>query len=181
MNIEIHYLGNIKVVGLSLKDLKTKLELELLPFMKDPIATVQYTNKKITVMGEIPYPKVITLNEEEMSLFDAIVNCGDLKESSNPRDIIIIRDSINKKIIKHIDLENHDILNSPWYYVKANDVIYIKKDPTKINKEESARKFQTTMSLIASLLSLSAIVLNILTNCFSSFAYTLFIFIYSYK
>jgi polysaccharide export outer membrane protein len=159
--IKIHYIGKIKVEGLSLAELKSKIELELSPYMKEPIATVQYANKKITVMGEIPYPKVITLNEEEMSLFDAIVTCGDLKETSNPKDIVIIRDSVSKKIIKHINLEDHDILNSPWYYVKANDIVYIKKDPTKIDKEERSRKTQTTMSLIASLLSLAAIILNI--------------------
>lgn len=160
--IKIHFLGKLKVEGISLNQLKTKLELELSQYMKEPIASVQYTNKKITVMGEIPNPKVIILNEEQMSIFDAIVSCGDLKETSNPKDIVVIRDSVNKKTIKHINLEENDILNSPWYYLKANDIVYIKKDSTKLNNEESARKTQITMSLIASLLSLAAIIINIL-------------------
>ena len=160
--INLHLLGNYKVEGLTRKELSKNLERDLQPFMKDPIVTVQYLNKKVTIIGEVSTPKVIYMNTEEMTLIDAIVNCGDLKENAIASDIMIIRDSLNHKIIKHINLEDHSLFSSEWYYVKPDDIVYIKRDISETDKEEKRRTLQTTISLVASMTSLLVIILNIL-------------------
>src|SRR6476620_5556418 len=68
--INVHFAGPIKAAGLTRKELKQQLEQALLPYMKEPIITVQYLNHKITVLGEVSRPQVINMPEEQLSLID---------------------------------------------------------------------------------------------------------------
>ena len=160
--INIHYLGYVKVEGLTLKELKLKLEHDLLPFFKEPIITIQYLNKKITLMGEFNIPRVISLSEDKMTLTDAIVNSGELKENANIKDVLIIRDSGSSKIVKHVNLEDHSIFSSQWFYLKPNDIVYVRKDTKLIDKQERRQQIQTTFSLLASILSIGVVIINLL-------------------
>jgi len=158
--ITMHYLGTIKVEGMTRRALGTKLQKDLLPYFNDPILSVQYLNRKITVMGEVAGPKIINLPNERISFIDAVVSAGDLSDVADYKNIIIIRDSGTTKYIKHINLEDSTVLSSEWAYVKADDVIYVGKNTEKVDKEERRRNLQTTISLVASMVSLVVIILN---------------------
>lgn len=160
--INIHHLGYIKVEGLTLIGLKQKLEKDLLPYFKEPIVSIQYLNKKITLMGEFNTPHVLTLTDDNITLTDAIVNCGELKDNANIKDILIIRDSGYHKIVKHVNLEDHSIFSSQWFYLKPNDIVYVKKDLKLIDKQERRQQLQTTVSLLASVLSVGIVIINLL-------------------
>jgi len=158
--ILVHFLGKLKVEGLTKKQLKIKLEKDLLPFLKEPIVTIKYMNRKVTVIGNVTTPKVIYMNEEQMSLLDVLVDCGDLKSEALASDLMIIRDSTDHKIIKHINLEDHGILASPWYYVKSDDIVYIKQDAKKFEKDERRLRVQTTVSLLVAITSVIVLLAN---------------------
>ncbi len=158
--ISVHFLGKLKVEGLTKKQLQDKLEKELLSFLKEPIVTIKYMNRKVTVIGNVTTPKVIYMNEEQMSIIDALVNCGDLKSEALASDLMIIRDSADHKIIKHINLEDHGILSSPWYYVKSDDIVYIKQDAMKFEKDERRLRVQTTVSLLVAITSVIVLLAN---------------------
>jgi len=159
-SINIHFLGFVQVEGLTRNQLREKLEKELTPFLKEPIVTIQFLNKKVTVMGEVKAPQVVFLTEEYTPLIDVLVKCGDLGKDAFVNDVMVIRDSINFKQIKHINLEDHSLLSSSWYYVKPNDVVYVKSDISKTYKEERMRSVQTLVSLGVSVFSLIIIILN---------------------
>ena len=95
-----------------------------------------------------------------MSLIDVIVSTGDMKENANRSDILIIREENNEKKVKHINLEDHSIFSSPWYYMQPNDIVYVQTDKNKSDKDEKRRTLQTTLSLIASGVSLVVIIIN---------------------
>jgi polysaccharide export outer membrane protein len=158
--ITLHYLGTITAAGLTRKELKQKIEQGLLPFMKEPIAGVQYLNHKVTILGEITRPQVINMPEEQMSIIDVIVNSGDVKENASRKNIMVIREEKDTKKVKYINLEDHSIFTSPWYYVQPNDIVYVLPDTEKYMKEEKRRNMQTTFSLVASVVSLVAVILN---------------------
>ncbi len=160
--INIHFLGEFKAEGLTRHELKLQLEKALLPYMKEPIANVQYLNHKITVLGEVVKPQVLSMPEEQLTLIDVIVLSGDVKENASRRNIMIIRDEKDGKQIKHLNLEDHSIFQSSWYYVKPNDIVYVLPDSEKYVKEEKRRKLQTTLSLVASFTSLIVIILNVI-------------------
>ncbi len=160
--INVHFIGKMKVEGLTKDELKRKLENELKSFMKDPIVNVGFLNKKVTVIGQVVNPRILTIVDNSTTIFDVIASCGNLKEDANSNDLIIIRDSAEKKIIKHINIEDHNFINSPWYYVKFDDVIYVKKDSRKLEKDMRKRELQTVVSLTASVFSLVVLVLNLI-------------------
>jgi polysaccharide biosynthesis/export protein len=159
-SIFLHYVDTVKVEGLTRAELKAKLEKDLLPYMKEPIISVLYINHKITILGEVARPQVINMPEEQLSLIDVIVASGDVKENASRNNILVIREENNTKQIKHINLEDHSIFTSPWYYVKPNDIVYVLPDAEKYVKEENRRKFQTTFSLVVSAVSLVIVILN---------------------
>jgi polysaccharide export outer membrane protein len=159
-SINIHFLGFVQVEGLTRNQLREKLEKDLTTYLKEPIVTIQFLNKKVTVMGEVKAPQVVFLTEEYTPLIDVLVKCGDLGKDAFVNDVMVIRDSINFKQVKHINLEDHSLLSSPWYYVKPNDVVYVKSDISKTYKEERMRSIQTLVSLGVSVFSLIIIILN---------------------
>jgi polysaccharide export outer membrane protein len=163
-NILVHHLGVIHVEGLTRRELQEKLQKDLVPYMKEPIASVEYLNHKVTVMGEVEKPQVLNMPNDQMSLIDVIVSSGDMTESANKADILIIRETGNEKQIKHINLENHSIFSSSWYYMQPNDIVYVQSDKMKSDKEEKRRALQTTLSLIVSGVSLLFIIINSLTR-----------------
>src|SRR5436190_5794171 len=127
-NILIHLLGSVHVEGLTRNELKLKLQKELLPYMKEPIVGVQYLNHKVTVLGYVERPQVLNMPGDQMPLLDVLVSSGDLKEGAKKNDIMIIRENGNEKQVKHINLEDNSIFNSPWYYVQSNDIVYVIPD-----------------------------------------------------
>ncbi|MEO8769664.1 MAG: polysaccharide biosynthesis/export family protein [Ferruginibacter sp.] len=158
----IHYLGNVLAEGLTRRQFQDKLQKELLPFMKEPIVTVQYLNHKVTVLGEIVKPQVLNMPEEQISLLDVLVASGDMRETGSKKDVMVIREGKNEKIIKHLNLENHAIFSSPYYYVQPNDIVYVLPDNEKYLKNERTSKLQTTLSIVAISFSLLVTLLNIL-------------------
>lgn len=107
----------------------------------------------------------MALQAEQMPLLDALVLCGDLTEEANRKDIMIIREKGNTKEIKHLNLEDHSIFSSPWYYVQPNDIVYV---TAGINEEkiaeEKRRNTQMTITLVASSVSLLVALVNIFTR-----------------
>ncbi len=158
--ITMHYLGNVKVEGMTRRGLSTKLQKELLPYFNDPIVSVQYLNRKITVMGQVSGPKIINLPDERISFIDAMVTAGDLTDVADYKNILVIRDSGSTKFIKHINLEDSTVLSSEWAYVKSDDVIYVGKNTAKVDKEDRRRNLQSNISLAVSMVSLVVIILN---------------------
>jgi polysaccharide biosynthesis/export protein len=156
----LHRLGNFKVEGFTRRELCKKIETALLPYMKEPIAQVNFLNHKITLLGEISKPQVLNLPEEQISIIDALVLSGDVTGNAKRNNITIIREEGNEKQVKHINLEDHSIFSSSWYYVKPNDIILVSADNEKYTKTEKRFKVQNTLSLVATGVSLALIILS---------------------
>jgi polysaccharide export outer membrane protein len=158
--IKLYRFGDVKVTGLTRRELADKLINDLKPYLKEPIVNVTYLNHRVTVMGEVANPQVINMQEEQMSLLDAIVMSGDLRENAKRNDILVIRQNGNEKKVKHVNLEDHSIFSSPWYYVQPDDIVYVMPDTERTATEEKRRNLQTTLSLVASAASLLIIIVD---------------------
>lgn len=156
----LHRLGRVAVAGLTRRELAAKLENDLQPYMKEPIVNVIYLNHKITIIGEVGGPQVLAMPEEKLPLLDVLIKSGDIKENGLRNKVMIIRDSGNDKTVKHVNLEDHSIFNSPWYYVQPNDIIYVLADNTEKIKEEKKRKVQGVFAAAASGLTFVFLVLD---------------------
>lgn len=159
-NIPLHKLGFVKAAGYTRKEFAAILQKALLPYLKDPVVTVQYLNHKVTVMGEVERPQVINMTEEQLSVIDAIVISGDVKQNARRDNILIIREEGNQKKVKILNMEDHSVFSSPWYYLQPNDIVYVVPDEAKRQREEKRTRFQTNFAIASASISLLVIIID---------------------
>lgn len=157
--IQVHRIGNLKAEGMTRKELKSKLESSLSPYLKDPVVTVRYLNHRVTILGEVVKPQVISMPEERMSLLEVLGASGDVTPFARRDNILVIRETESGKQFKRLNLENHSIFTSDWYYLKPDDVVYVEPNDKKVN-EEKRTKTQQAISIGLSALSVAIIILD---------------------
>ena len=158
-NIQLHRLGNMHAEGMTRRELKNKIENDIKPYLKDPVVTVRYLNRRITVIGEVIKPQIISMPEEQLSILEVLGASGDMNIMGKKDNILIIRETETGKQFKRLNLEDHSVFTSEWYYLKPDDVVYIEPNDKKVTEEKRART-QQTVSLALSGLSLAIIILN---------------------
>ncbi len=158
-NIQLHRLGSIHAEGMTRRELKNKIETDIKPYLKDPVVTVRYLNHRVTVIGEIASPSVISMPEEQLSILEVLGASGDISVLGKKDNILIIRETETGKQFKRLNLEDHSIFTSEWYYLKPDDVVYVEPNDKKIKDEKRART-QQTVSLAISGISLAIIILD---------------------
>lgn len=158
-NIQLHRLGAIHAEGMTRRELKNKIETDIKPYLKDPVVTIRFLNRRITVIGEVGKPQVIAMPEEQLSVLEALGASGDITTLGKKDNILIIRESETGKQFKRLNLEDHTVFTSEWYYLKPDDVVYVEPNDKKVKDEQRART-QQTVSLALSGLSLAIIILN---------------------
>ncbi len=163
-NIMLHKLGLVKAAGNTRKELALLIQKNLAAFLKDPVVSVQYVNHKVTIMGEVERPQVINMLDEQLSVIDAIVICGDVKQYAKRDNIVVIREEGNQKKVKILNFKDHSIFSSPWYYLQPNDIVYVVPDVAKRQSEEKRTRFQTNFALAISSISLLIIILDRITR-----------------
>ena len=132
-------LGRIHVGDKTTDQLAAYIEGRLVAgrYVKDPQVTVRLLNFRVTVIGEVAQPQQIHLNESRLTIFEALAICGDVTMDGLRDCVTIIRTEEGIHIVDTVDLTSREILNSPYYYLHQNDVVYV--EPTKKKKRTSWR------------------------------------------
>ncbi len=132
-NIEFPTIGKIPVRGLTTREVKRKLEEELskllqeIPGYSTVSVEVNIVNRTFSIIGAQSGRYVI--NKEKMTIFEALAMAGDLGEFNSRREIKLVREKEGKTTIKTFDVRSKDIVNSEYYYIEPNDIIYIRQIP----------------------------------------------------
>jgi len=133
-NIRFPFLGKIKAAGKTKQDLREEITDELVKrkLLVEPIVNIRYLNFKISVLGEVGNPSVLTIPSEKVSLLEALSLAGDLTIYAQRNNVLLIREENGVKKLTRIDLTSDDIFTSPNYYLKPNDVIYVQPNKSKV-------------------------------------------------
>ena len=158
-NIQFPILGTIKAAGLTESVLRGKITKEILDrkLLVDPIVTVRHLNFKVTVLGEVGNPTVINVPSEKITLLEALGLAGDVTVYGKKDNVLVIREENGQKLIKRINLNTSEIFNSPYYYLRSNDIVYV--EPNKARVAGSSRSYQL-LPIILSGLSFAAIIVD---------------------
>jgi polysaccharide export outer membrane protein len=162
--IIMHQLGKVKAEGLTRYQLQDKLQKDLLPYLKDPIVAVSYLNYRVSVIGDVKAPRVISIPQERISVIDALALSGDMNITARRDNLLIIREQDSGRYLKRINLEDNTLLSSNWYYLQPNDILYVSADDEKRLYEERRVRFTQNFSIILSTLSFLIVILNLLLN-----------------
>ena len=157
--IQLPILGNIKVLGLTKKQLKDQITDMLVQkkLLIDPIVSIRHLNFEVTVIGEVSRPSVITVPSEQLSLLKALGLAGDITIYGNKDNVLLIRESNGKRLVKRINLNSRDFLTSSYYYLQPNDVLYVEANKNRI---ASASRTRQSLPIVLSSLSIIVIVLG---------------------
>jgi polysaccharide export outer membrane protein len=133
-NIQIPILGNLKVEGLTQMALKDTILKKIISrnLLIDPIVTIRFLNFRISVMGEVDKPSVYNVPCEKITLLEALALAGDLTVFSRRDNILVIREENGEKKLVRLDLSSSELFNSPYYYLKSNDIVYVEHNKAKV-------------------------------------------------
>lgn len=154
--IQFPVLGKIQVAGLTKSELTEFLRktLEDKKLLIDPIVSINFLNFRVTVLGEVTHPMVVTVPNEKISLLEAIGTAGDLTISARRDNVLLIREEKGKRLLKRINLNSGDIFNSPYYFLKNNDIVYAEPNSTKIFASSDTRQLLPIVLSVLTLLTL---------------------------
>lgn len=126
-------LGSIYCKGMTKQQLKQDLESRLKRYLTDPMVTVTLSNFNFSVLGEVGSPGQKTSPNERLNLFQAIALSGDIKYDGNKTSVKLIRysEEEGKDKVVSLDLSEASIMNSPYYYLQQNDILYVEPDRNK--------------------------------------------------
>ncbi len=165
-NINYPQVGKLYVIGMSCEELQDYIRDKISPFFSaddPPLVTVRMANYRVTVMGEVTSPKVVSVSTEKMSVLEAIATAGDLSIYGKRDNVIVIReDASGEKSYHRLDLRDANVINDPYYYVQQNDIIYITPNKTKARNSDIGQVTTITISITSILISLASLMYNIL-------------------
>ena len=165
-NIEFPLVGTLHLAGLTKNEAEQLILDEIRPFMTEverPIVTVRMINYKISVIGEVTRPGMFTVANEKISILEALAQAGDLTIYGVRDRVKLIReDATGKKEIHVLNLNDANIINSPYFYLQQNDVVYV--EPNKVKSQNSSIGSFTTLAMsgVGILVSIASLVASLL-------------------
>lgn len=132
-NIDFPTIGKQYVQGKTTREVKYQLEAELSTLLKDVpgystiSVEVNIVNRSFSIIGA--QSGRYSINKEKMTIFEALAMAGDLGEFNSRKEIKLVREKNGVTTIKTFDARSEDIVNSEYYYIEPNDIIYIRQIP----------------------------------------------------
>lgn len=131
--IEFPVIGKIKLAGLTRSEAITKLHGEVKEYIKNPTINLRILNYKISVLGEVVRPGTFKISSERITLLEALGMAGDLTIYGKRDNILLIREVEGKMTYNRVDVTQADFINSPYYFLKQNDVLVVEPNKTRVN------------------------------------------------
>ncbi|WP_313803823.1 polysaccharide biosynthesis/export family protein [Flavobacterium sp.] len=131
--IEFPQIGKIKLEGLTRNEAVEKLKEILSEYITNPTVHMRIVNFKISVIGEVSNPGMHTISSERITLLEALSLSGDLTIFGKRQNVMVIREQEGAKTVAKVDITNADFLNSEYYYLKQNDVVYVEPNGARRN------------------------------------------------
>jgi len=151
-------LGSMKLAGLTTYQARELIAQTASRYFKEPNVQVRFANYKITVIGEVTRPATYTVPNEKVTLLDALGLAGDLTIYGRRENVLLVRDNNGKKQFIRFNLNSSETFQSPYFYLRQNDVIYVEPGKAKVAANNAART--QTLAIVGSILSVLIVALS---------------------
>ena len=164
--INFPVIGEVKVGGLTKTEAELLIKEIITPYLaesENPIVTVRMSSFSISVLGEVNAPGSFTVGREKISVLEALARAGDLTIYGLRENVTLIReDSDGKKTFHTLNLNDANIVNSPYYYLQQNDILYVETNKTKIQNSRIGASTNFWLSATGILMSLATLLVSLL-------------------
>jgi polysaccharide biosynthesis/export protein len=156
--ISFPVLGEIKVAGLSTRQLSIELKDQISEYVQDPIVNVRVVNFQVSVLGEVNRPGTFDVRDENLTLPKALGLAGDLSIYGKRDNVLVMREQNGKKVYEYLDLTDPETLDSPFYYLQQNDVVYVEPNSAQRQSASYNRNAGVYISIASVLISLVVLI-----------------------
>jgi len=153
-------MSKVHIAGLTRIQAIEKIRMELSQYIKDPGVNINFNNFRVSVLGEVAHPGSFIMPTERATILEALGMAGDMTIRGVRENVLLIREVDGHKTMHYLDLTQQKTLNSPYYYLAQNDVIYVEPNKAQINNS----KLGANTNIIISIASLLITVISVLTR-----------------
>ena len=164
--INFPIVGRLHVGGLTKSEAEKLVVEKIRPYMaetENPVVTVTMASYSVSVLGEVARPGSFQVSREKITILEALAQAGDLTIYGVRDKVKLIReDATGKKQIVTLNLNDANIVNSPYYYLQQNDVVYVEPNNVKAQNSKVGQTTTLWFSATSILISLTSLLYNIL-------------------
>lgn len=162
-SIDFPVLGRLQVGGLTKNEAEDLIRGKLGNYLREvPIVTVRMSNYKIAVLGEVAHPGLFTVDNEKVNIFEALAMAGDLTIWGVRDEVKLIReDTSGKRKIIPLNLNNAELVTSPYYYLQQNDILYVTPNKTKSKNSDIGQSTSLWVSATSILVSIASLLVTV--------------------
>lgn len=124
-NIVFPFIGPVPVLNKTVDETREIIEEIMNEYLKETTIIVKLVNYNITFIGEVRRPGEYKIYQDKINIFEAVSMAGDITDYGNRNEVKLMRTTDNGIALHILDLTKEDIIESPYYFLKPNDVIYV--------------------------------------------------------
>lgn len=155
--IQLPIIGSISVAGLTTADARKLIQAKLQPYLKEPVVSLRLINFKVSILGDVSRPGVYPVQNERVSVTEALSMAGDLTITALRSNVLLVREIDGKRSYVRLNLQSKDLFGSPYFYLQNNDVLYVQPSNAKYASVDSSYR---NVSIILSALSVIALLIT---------------------
>jgi polysaccharide export outer membrane protein len=143
--------GKVKLSGQTIEEATARMTTALEKYLKSPLLSIRLLNFRITVIGEVNKPSTFLVPSSHINVLEALGLAGDMTAYGRRENVLLVRESNHVRSTTRLNLNNKELLNSPYFYLQQNDVIYVVPDRIKEVQASTNTRTVTIVSIAASL------------------------------
>src|SRR5690606_1322972 len=136
------------------------LRAEIGKYIVDPGISMVVRNFRITVLGEVKSPGTYTVENDRLTILEALGLAGDMTMYGERKNVLVVREEDGAKEEFRLDLTKRETMNSPAYYLTQNDVVYVEPNGARVQSS----KYSQNTSIFISVASVLITVISVLTR-----------------
>ena len=154
-------LGRLHVGGMTIPEIRNIVTAKVSEDVKDPFVRVDIVNFGIDVLGEVKNPHRVVTGQQYFTVLDALAACGDLTEFGKRDRVYVIRTEDGKRNYHKLNLNSSDVFNSPYFYMRQNDVVYVEPNEIRIDNSKYNQNNAYKLSVISTVVSSVSVIASL--------------------
>lgn len=161
--LDMPVIGRIECRGLTRSELARAIADRIVAggYINDPTVNVQFADMKISIIGEVAHPGAYAIEQDRVSIFDALAMAGDITVYGIRTEVLVTRETEGVREIIPIDLTSKEAFSSPAYYLQQNDIIYVKPNKYKAQSGEISQNRNFYLSLVGTAISVATLIITL--------------------
>ncbi len=158
--IDFPILGTLSIAGLRKSELKALLEERISAHVNNPIIIINFMDAYVTVMGEVGGPRRVGMANGHLTILEALASSGDVTPYGKRNNVMVMREENGEMVFARLNLNSADIIQSPYYYLHQNDVIYV--SPNRV-RAVSSQNIGLWLSMVSTVASAATVIVTVVS------------------